>query len=499
MMTRTTLVVLIALALSAGRMGGGEDTIHDGAPPVPGTRSANDATEAPATDGENARAVRWIAVGGGAEPSSTEVSLEQDVGLARRVLGDGGRVLFGGGKGAASVRVLRQRRVSTLFLRVADLLDPRQGRDSNYRRPLIEVDGAATREATLASLDAALRAAGPPLLVYFATHGDKGEKARANGVQLWGDSLLTVADLAEAIEAAGATREVRLVVTACYGGGFADLAFAGADAEKGLPAATPRCGLFASQWDELSSGCDPDPDRRAQESYGIHFLNALRGRDRSNQPLAPGDVDFDSDGRISLLEAHTRARIASRSMGVPTSTSERWLRHAAPKDGPRRAVALPEEEALIAGLSRRLQLADEKAARVRLRELKKQMKGTDDRLGEIEDEEAERLARLRVTMLGRWPVLDDPWHPAFPVTFARNRGAIRRFLTRSRVAADYGAARRELDRWQTHFDRLRLRESSLRRLVRAYDTLELASRLSAVGGPAWEHYERLLACERGGP
>ena len=47
-------------------------------------------------------------------------------------------------------------------------------------------------------------------------------------------------------------------------------------------------------------------------------------------------------------------------------------------------------------------------------------------------------------------------------------------------------------------DRLRWRATDVRRLVRAYETQELASRLNAAGGPAWDYYERLLACERGG-
>ena len=48
-------------------------------------------------------------------------------------------------------------------------------------------------------------------------------------------------------------------------------------------------------------------------------------------------------------------------------------------------------------------------------------------------------------------------------------------------------------------DRLRWRATDVRRLVRAYETLELAARLHAKGGRAWEYYERLLACERGEP
>ncbi|MDQ3034309.1 MAG: hypothetical protein M3Y87_18015, partial [Myxococcota bacterium] len=50
-------------------------------------------------------AVRWIAVGGGSEPELNQLSLEEDLLLARDVLGEGGVVLFAGGPGTRSVQV----------------------------------------------------------------------------------------------------------------------------------------------------------------------------------------------------------------------------------------------------------------------------------------------------------------------------------------------------------------------------------------------------------
>ena len=103
------------------------------------------------------------------------------------------------------------------------------------------------------------------------------------------------------------------------------VAFETADESRG-PSHTPRCGLFAGTWDRETSGCDANPDRRAQESYGLHFLHALAGKDRSGNALEPKRIDFDHDGKIGLLEAHARARIAAMSLDVPTTTSERFLR-----------------------------------------------------------------------------------------------------------------------------------------------------------------------------
>src|SRR4051812_10377583 len=46
--------------------------------------------------------LRYLLIGGGATPESTEVSLEQDITLVQRTLSGPGRVLFAGGKDSLS-------------------------------------------------------------------------------------------------------------------------------------------------------------------------------------------------------------------------------------------------------------------------------------------------------------------------------------------------------------------------------------------------------------
>jgi hypothetical protein len=120
--------------------------------------------------------------------------------------------------------------------------------------------------------------------------------------------------------------EVRFVSTACFGGGLAEVVFRGADARLGAPA-TPRCGLFATTDDLPAAGCDPNPDRIAQEGYAVNFLAALDGKSSTGATIA---ADFDDDGKVTWLEAHAAVRIHSSSADVPTTTSERWLRQSAP-------------------------------------------------------------------------------------------------------------------------------------------------------------------------
>ena len=157
------------------------------------------------------------------------------------------------------------------------------------------------------------------------------------------------------------------MLTACYGGGFAGVAFQDAHASAGA-ASADLCGLFATSPEHESNGCDPNPDRQAQEGYALHLLHALRGHDRDGE-AAPG-IDLDGDGQVGMLEAHTRARIASRSIDLPSTTSERFLRSlfstgaeaASDGHGDSSPYPSPEEDAVIRALGSVLGIASEEQA-----------------------------------------------------------------------------------------------------------------------------------------
>jgi hypothetical protein len=444
-------------------------------------------------------AVAWIAVGGGPDPVSNEVSLEQDLELARRVFGENGVVLFAGGLDAVDVRVDRPSPAGdALLLELGEIFDPRDGRSAGYRRTRLQPDGPATPDAVETAISNALQNGNDPLLIYIATHGDRGDANRDNSIGLWGGFQLTAAELARLLDAAGRQRRVRLVTTACYSGGFGELAFTAADAAKGAVEGD-RCGLFATTADEMASGCDPNPDRRVQQGYGRYFLHALRGEDEAGKKLPADEIDFNADGRVSLLEAHTRVRIALTSYDIPTSTSERWLRANAPTEGPQSDVSLVEEDVVITRLGASLSISDEEAARNRLKAAEGTLSAVDEALTKVESEYDERTADLQMALLERWPVLDDPWHPDFGKTLRQHRARVRRFLDESPVARERRRLGRLVEERAQPYDELKLQTAVLLRLVRAYETRTLARRLRAAGGPAWERYERFLECERSVP
>lgn len=429
--------------------------------------------------------LRWVAIGGGATPEFNQVSIEQDLGLAQEVFGTGGALLFAGGVGSPVQVEDPAPRGDDVTRALAEFFAPRGGRGASYRPTALAPLGAATAGNAKALLRAALAEPGPPLVVYLAGHGEPG-----GALSLWGQEPLTADALGEVV-AAGQRRAV-VVATSCYSGGLAELALRGADGRGGL--GVRGCGLFAATAEREASGCDPNPDRAAQESYALHFLHALRGEDRDGVGLA--GLDLDGDGAVSLLEAHARARVAGGGLDVPTTSSERWLREHAPRRGRAAEVRLPEEEAVLTALTRELGYEGrEEASAGDLERMVAALEAAYERLNEASAGEEAAYRAAAAELLARFPVIDDPWHPDFAATVAREREVIRAVLSGVPMVA-YRRALQAVEAARDEVSGLLVRSARLERLVRARETRALAGRLKARGGPAWRAYEELLACER---
>jgi hypothetical protein len=477
----------VASAVSVGTLSVAPGTSFVAPRPSSGERLA---VEAPSPGSP----ARFLIVGGGPVPERNEVSLEQDVAMVQGALRGPGVVLFAGGEGLESVRELAPDvGGDALKTELGDLFLPRPGRTSRYRAPRFPA-----KPATLSDVDKALSSAlehgTEPLLLYIAGHGDKGETPERNSVALWGRRALTVEQLATWHEQHA--RPMRLVATTCFSGGFGDLAFAGARATNPRPSPVARCGVFAGTHDRESSGCDPNPSRRAQESYALHLVNAFSGQNKEGTRLPVEELDFDRDGKIGLLDAHTWARIQAVSFDLPTTTSERWLRAVETGSSPIASDFLPEDHAVIERLGASLGLKTEAHARSgweqldeRIAALEKELDGVDEQYATAEDE-------LMTALLERWPVIDDPFHPAFDASFVANRDAIAALLLDSELARKRVSAKRDMDTLYGRFDQLVVAEARVLRLLRSYETLHKAAALRRRGGSDARHYETLLACER---
>jgi hypothetical protein len=437
--------------------------------------------------------LRWIAFGGGSDPLSNQVSLAQDLELARRSFAGPGMVLFASGANAP-VAVVRTepREGAAVRLALTQVLGPAGAERIRYQPAPLAVDAPATRDMVLDALRRALQTNGEPLLILAASHGEHGEVARQNALALWGGWGASVEDFAELLDREESVRPTRLVVTACYGGGFAELAFVGADPQRGVRS-PDHCGLFAAPWDDESSGCDPDADRVRQESFTIHFLSALRGEDRTGHKRPT--IDLDHDGKVSLLEAHAWARIHAHSFDVPTTTSERYLREYAPANELGRGNE-PEERSVIAALSEELELEDERAARGKLRELEHILDDAAAQLDDAQSASDDTYSALRIALLERWPSLEHSWDPEADALVEAEGVAILQLLEDSELAQQYKVMQRELDDAASTYDSVRIARARVQRLVHAFETTRLAAALEKRGGEHWAHYRALRDCER---
>jgi hypothetical protein len=478
--------------------------------------------------------LRWLAVGGGSDPLSNQISLAQDLQLATSLLSGRGLTLFASGPGAqvsVSMNAAEEERAAPTpretaktsapkraaakpsslgrgtaradlvraSTELAALLGPPGALHVRYQPTSLAIDAPATRDHVLDALRGALEAGSAqsaPLLVLAASHGERGAVPRENALALWGGWSLDVQDVAAVLDGFVDARPTRWVITSCYGGGFAELAFVGANPQQGSRSAQ-HCGLFAAPADDESSGCDPNPDRQQQESFTIHFLAALRGRDKSGSERL-GELDLDKDHRVSLREAHAWARIHSRSFDVPTTTSERYLREVTrPFEGAHEGAEPDvEERSVVTALAGELELEDERRAREKLQELDRILADAAGLLDDAQQTADDSYYALRVALLERWPLLEHSWDPRATELVTQQAASILALLTESELAHGNQLAARELDEASAQHDAVRVARARVLRLVRAFETLRLASALKRQGGPKYLHWQELVACER---
>jgi hypothetical protein len=439
---------------------------------------------------------RFVIIGGGPVPESNEVSVEQDVALMTAALPGPGIVLFASGGDKATVRELAPApKTDPVRLALGDLFAPRPGRTSRYRAPHFRA-APATRNNVDEVLERALGTGSEPLVLYVAGHGDRGETPAQNSIALWGGGKLTALDLATVHERH--KRPLRLIATTCFSGGFADLAFERADPAHPRPAPITRCGVFAGTDDRETSGCDPNPNRRARESYGLHLTHALSGQQKDGSPLPLVQADLDGDGKVGLLEAHTWARIEAVSFDLPTTTSERWLRAVESGSVPIVPGLLPEEVAVVERLGAAVGVPNEAAAQERWERLDTDLARLDAKLHDVETVLGAIEDDLATQLLERWPVLDDAYHSEFETTLRQHETGIAELLFQSDASHARERVRRESVGLYERFDREVVLEARLLRVLRAYETLHKAAALQKRGGPEASYYQELLRCERAG-
>ncbi len=393
-------------------------------------------------------------------------------------LGPDGVTLYAGGANTIGVQVLdNPPRNTDLRSTLGDLFAPRAGRDSHYAPLRFAPNGPGTFSALADALAKAFASDDSArLLVWIAGHGGPGDTPADVTLSDWLGRGIYVDELTAAFTA---LRPFRMVQTTCYGGGFAEVVLANP---------TRACGFFATTWDLAASGCDPDPER-ARDSYGALFLAAA----------TPGKP---------LSEAHVSATIGAPGFEVPLMSSQAWLERQIGDDlgaaDPNNSIdaidpnepLLAEERAIVAALTTQLGVTQE-ALPATFEALVDEETQLAEVVNKHDDDTAAASLAVRAALLGRWPVLDDPWHPDFAPTLASQSDAIRAFLDASPEYKTMLDAEAKATTARVAFELHTVKLAPYDRALLALRTMQRAAIAKAgVEGSTWLTFEALRRCER---
>ncbi len=442
----------------------------------------------------------WVAIGGGSSPANNEISMEDDLLLFRQVFDpQRGTMLYSGGPHTRTVRVLGTRRPDPVRSTLAWLMSDNGANFGSFRATRLRGIHAASVSNVLKALTHANQTStGGPTTVFVATHGDRGASPWDTGIALWGNDILTVADLAQFLSNQHQAPPQQWIVNSCYAGGFAELMFDDVGQER-TPSQGPRCGVYATTWDRESTGCDPNPDRNAHHTYGRYLLEALRGHDVDGH-VRTSDIDLDGNGQIGLAEAHAYVRLTLPTRDVPTSSSDRFLRiHASHEDDDTLSVGELEENWLIQHMVRRLNLDRVHAyhqAKEQLAMLKKQIVQNENKYEQLAEEEKALASHAASVILNRWPMLENPWDPDFENTLRNHRLLIAQTISREDSVRSGVTLRHEMSKVEENIHALHVRAAPYERLTQALESIRLAGNLQTSNPSAWRSYQEILACER---
>lgn len=146
--------------------------------------------------------------------------------------------------------------------------------------------------------------AGDTLFLYVTDHGDKNPKnTQNNSITLWGKGEeLSVAYLRELLGELNPDVRVVMVMSQCFSGSFAGLAFP----KEGMPTGNV-CGFFSSTAKRPAYGCYAENLGRKNVGHSFHFMQALVETGRFDQ-------------------AHEKVVYTDATPDVPLRTSEVFLR-----------------------------------------------------------------------------------------------------------------------------------------------------------------------------
>lgn len=458
----------------------------------------------------------YLLVGGGADPLSSQVSIESNVlwieSLMANVPFSTHQVLFAAGPDGPPDVVLHAPQDPEVqrWLPLARVYGEQKQALSVFRRNMVPGNLAASTKArvtdTLGRTIGSLRS-GDSLFLVYNGHGsfESSRDTSKNALRLWGGPQLNVREFGAALDKAPTGATVRYLLPQCFSGGFTRSLARDPARPRASEVAPGRCGFFSVADNMIAEGCTPGVDVGEYRDYSTFFFAALAGHTRTGGALAR-NPDRDDDGRVSLSEAHEYAYTEGLSSDVPRATSEYYLELWQPwqarwqsflpiaPDNPYawRAQRLAANLGLPTGSLAELG----RSAFAQRHDLERRVVEASARLAELREQEKKLRRPLDEDFRRQWPEGSQPNASTYP-----------RFITVQAPAAlewirnhpGYPA----LIEIQDHIERDELALLELRRqaagMARVQRSLELASLhenfLRRASDQEHRTYDALLACE----
>jgi hypothetical protein len=156
-------------------------------------------------------------------------------------------------------------------------------------------------------------------------------------ISLWNTESVSMKEFSSWLDRFSTDVQIVLVMVQCYSGGFAHSIYINGNERLGLHPGS-RIGFFSQRYDRPSAGCTPEILEESYQDYSTFFFAALGGVDRLGNPIS--SADYNLDGRVSFVEAHTYAIVTSQTLDIPLRTSEELLRRYSKVGG----AAIEQEE-----------------------------------------------------------------------------------------------------------------------------------------------------------
>lgn len=466
----------------------------------------------------------FLVIGGGSSPSSNQISLEKNVLYFQRFLADRQmgnpphEVLFSDGTaGSRDLEfVAPGHKVPPVNQLLGEAFHLDSGLDLQYRAHAIEgLWGPSTRESISCWFDTigSKLHEGDRLIVYYTGHGGRGRSPRNTTLAIWHERPMPVKEFVRLLDRLPPKVPVVLVMVQCFGGGFANVIYNDADPARGLSPRN-RCGFFATLPTRVAAGCTADADEENYHEYSTYFWSALYGRTRTGEPVEP--PDYDSNGRVSLAEAHAYSLITSDTIDVSMKTSdnflrqfskigggqgrEKWLTPDSPYDRQLDA-AEPPERAELKGLSDRLRLegpARTHAARELFDVVGERHRGLEAERRRVAAERDRTCAALQSFLKQRWPELSNLLNPQVSRLLSDQPDQVVAFIKSSAPYHDLKRQDDRLDVIDDKLDELERKQAKCQRFLDVAEHVALANNLASVASPEiCAQYDALIAEENG--